>query len=111
MVSGTQCTSRSRAAVGCQPAPHVYLPPHLEGVIRAPDRQFACAGCDSSIAGLAGPLLLIARGGMRSADPEEGQMVVRDVMTEDPFTIEPDAPLDRASDVMRAKGLRRLPVV
>ena len=38
-------------------------------------------------------------------------MVVRDVMTEDPFTIEPDAPLDRASDVMRAKDLRHLPVV
>src|ERR1700675_720056 len=38
-------------------------------------------------------------------------MVVRDVMTEDPFTIEPDAPLDRARDVMRAKNLRHLPVV
>jgi acetoin utilization protein AcuB len=38
-------------------------------------------------------------------------MVVRDVMTEDPFTIAPDAPLDRASDVMRAKELRHLPVV
>ena len=38
-------------------------------------------------------------------------MVVRDVMTEDPFTIEPDAPLDRAIDVMRAKDLRHLPVV
>ena len=38
-------------------------------------------------------------------------MVVRDVMTEDPFTIEPDAPLDRASDVMRTKDLRHLPVV
>jgi acetoin utilization protein AcuB len=38
-------------------------------------------------------------------------MVVRDVMTEDPFTIEPDAPLDRARDVMRAKDLRHLPVV
>jgi acetoin utilization protein AcuB len=48
---------------------------------------------------------------MRSANPEEGQMVVRDVMTEDPFTIEPDAPLDRASDLMRAKDLRHLPVV
>ena len=38
-------------------------------------------------------------------------MVVRDVMTEDPFTIEPDAPLERASDLMRAKDLRHLPVV
>jgi acetoin utilization protein AcuB len=48
---------------------------------------------------------------MRSANPEEGQMVVRDVMTEDPFTIEPDASLDRASDLMCAKDLRHLPVV
>lgn len=48
---------------------------------------------------------------MRSANLEEGQMVVRDVMTEDPFTIEPDAPLDTASDLMRAKDLRHLPVV
>ena len=56
-------------------------------------------------------MLMIAPDGTRSADPEEGQMVVRDVMTEDPFTIEPDAPLDRASDVMRAKDLRHLPVV
>jgi acetoin utilization protein AcuB len=38
-------------------------------------------------------------------------MVVRDVMTEDPFTIESDAPLGRAIDVMRAKELRHLPVV
>jgi acetoin utilization protein AcuB len=38
-------------------------------------------------------------------------MVVRDVMTEDPFTIEPDAPLDSASDLMHAKDLRHLPVV
>ena len=38
-------------------------------------------------------------------------MVVRDVMTEDPFTIEPDAPLGKAIDVMRAKELRHLPVV
>ena len=55
-------------------------------------------------------MLWIAR---RNAQPnsEDCQMVVRDVMTEDPFTIEPDAPLDRASDVMRAKDLRHLPVV
>jgi CBS domain-containing protein len=38
-------------------------------------------------------------------------MVVRDVMTEDPFTIEADASLDRAVDVMCAKDLRHLPVV
>ena len=38
-------------------------------------------------------------------------MVVRDVMTEDPFTIAPDAPLDRAREVMRARDLRHLPVV
>ena len=38
-------------------------------------------------------------------------MLVRDVMTEDPFTIEPDAPLGRALDVMRARDLRHLPVV
>lgn len=38
-------------------------------------------------------------------------MVVRDVMTEDPFTIEPDAPLGSASDVMSTKDLRHLPVV
>ena len=36
-------------------------------------------------------------------------MVVRDVMTEDPFTIEADASLDRAIDVMCAKDLRHLP--
>ena len=48
---------------------------------------------------------------MRSANLEEGQMVVRDVMTEDPFTIEADASLDRAIDVMCAKDLRHLPVV
>lgn len=38
-------------------------------------------------------------------------MLVRDVMTEDPFTIEPDAPLERAGEVMRAKDLHHLPVV
>ena len=38
-------------------------------------------------------------------------MLVRDVMTEDPFTIDPDAPLARAGEVMRAKELRHLPVV
>lgn len=36
---------------------------------------------------------------------------VRDVMTEDPFTIDPEAPLETAIDVMRTKELRHLPVV
>jgi acetoin utilization protein AcuB len=38
-------------------------------------------------------------------------MLVKDVMTEDPFTIQPDAPLGTAGEVMRAKELRHLPVV
>lgn len=36
---------------------------------------------------------------------------VRDVMTKDPVTIEPDAPLGTAMAVMRERGVRHLPVV
>ena len=38
-------------------------------------------------------------------------MKVKDVMTKDPFTIDPEAPLATAIDVMRTKELRHLPVV
>jgi CBS domain-containing protein len=38
-------------------------------------------------------------------------MKVRDVMTKDPFTIDPEAPLGTAIDMMRTKRLRHLPVV
>ncbi len=38
-------------------------------------------------------------------------MLVKDVMTKDPFTIDPEAALGTAIDVMRAKNLRHLPVV
>jgi acetoin utilization protein AcuB len=38
-------------------------------------------------------------------------MQVKDLMTKDPFTIEPEAPLGTAMDVMRTKQLRHLPVV
>jgi acetoin utilization protein AcuB len=42
---------------------------------------------------------------------EETSMKVKDVMTKDPFTIDPEAPLATAIDVMRTKELRHLPVV
>ena len=38
-------------------------------------------------------------------------MKVKDVMAKDPFTIDPEAPLGTAMDVMRTKELRHLPVV
>jgi acetoin utilization protein AcuB len=38
-------------------------------------------------------------------------MLVKDAMTRDPFTIDPEAPLGTAMDVMRTRGLRHLPVV
>jgi acetoin utilization protein AcuB len=38
-------------------------------------------------------------------------MLVKDVMTRDPFTIDPEAPLGTAIGVMRTKSLRHLPVV
>ncbi len=38
-------------------------------------------------------------------------MKVKDMMTKHPFTIDPDAPLGTAMDVMRTKDLRHLPVV
>jgi acetoin utilization protein AcuB len=38
-------------------------------------------------------------------------MKVKDIMTKDPLTIDPEAPLGTAIDVMRTKGLRHLPVV
>jgi acetoin utilization protein AcuB len=38
-------------------------------------------------------------------------MKVRDAMTRDPLTIDPEAALGTAIDVMRTKGLRHLPVV
>jgi acetoin utilization protein AcuB len=38
-------------------------------------------------------------------------MQVKDLMTKDPFTIDPEAPLGTAIDVMRTKQLRHLPVV
>ena len=38
-------------------------------------------------------------------------MKVKDVMTKHPFTIDPNAPLGTAMDVMRTKDLRHLPVV
>jgi acetoin utilization protein AcuB len=37
--------------------------------------------------------------------------VVRDVMTKDPVTIDPDAPLETAAAVMAERELRHLPVV
>jgi acetoin utilization protein AcuB len=41
----------------------------------------------------------------------EASMKVKDVMSKDPFTIDPEAPLGTAMDVMRARDLRHLPVV
>ena len=38
-------------------------------------------------------------------------MKVKDIMTKDPLTIDPEAPLGTATDVMRTKDLRHLPVV
>jgi acetoin utilization protein AcuB len=38
-------------------------------------------------------------------------MKVRDVMTPDPITIDPEAPLGTATALMRSKGIRHLPVV
>ena len=38
-------------------------------------------------------------------------MLVADAMTRDPFTIDPEAPLGTAIDVMRSKAVRHLPVV
>ena len=38
-------------------------------------------------------------------------MLVKDVMTKDPFTIDADAPIGTAMDLMRTKNLRHLPVV
>ena len=38
-------------------------------------------------------------------------MKVKDVMSKDPLTIDPEAPLGTAMDVMRTKELRHLPVV
>ncbi|MBI4591524.1 MAG: CBS domain-containing protein [Candidatus Rokubacteria bacterium] len=38
-------------------------------------------------------------------------MRVRDAMTPDPLTIDPEAPLGTAMEVMRTKALRHLPVV
>ena len=38
-------------------------------------------------------------------------MKIKDVMTKDPLTIDPDAPLGTAMEVMRAKAVRHLPVV
>lgn len=38
-------------------------------------------------------------------------MLVKDAMTKDPFTIDPEAPLGTAIDVMRTNGVRHLPVV
>jgi acetoin utilization protein AcuB len=36
---------------------------------------------------------------------------VKDVMTRKPYTIDPDAPIETASAVMRDRGVRHLPVV
>ena len=38
-------------------------------------------------------------------------MKVKEVMTQDPITIDPEAPLGTAMDVMRTKQVRHLPVV
>ena len=38
-------------------------------------------------------------------------MKVKDIMTRDPLTIDPEAPLGTAMDVMRTKDLRHLPAV
>jgi CBS domain-containing protein len=38
-------------------------------------------------------------------------MKVKDAMSKDPVTIDPEAPLRAAADLMRAKGIRHLPVV
>ena len=38
-------------------------------------------------------------------------MLVRDVMTATPMTIDPEAPVETAVAVMRERGLRHLPVV
>ena len=38
-------------------------------------------------------------------------MKVKDAMSKDPFTIDPEAPLGTAMDVMRTRHLRHLPVV
>jgi acetoin utilization protein AcuB len=41
----------------------------------------------------------------------EAGMKVKDAMSKDPFTIDPEAPLATAMDVMRTRQLRHLPVV
>ena len=38
-------------------------------------------------------------------------MTVKDVMTRDPVTVEPEAPLRAASELMRTTGIHHLPVV
>jgi len=38
-------------------------------------------------------------------------MLVKNAMTKDPFTIDPEAPLGTAIDVMRTNNVRHLPVV
>lgn len=38
-------------------------------------------------------------------------MFVKDVMTKDPFSVDPEAPLDTAIEMMRMKQIRHLPVV
>jgi CBS domain-containing protein len=61
-------------------------------------------GLQAGTLGLGGLIGVVVR-------PEEASMNVRDVMTKDPFTIDPEAPLATAIDMMRAKELRHLPVV
>jgi len=45
------------------------------------------------------------------ATPATTQLQVKDAMTRDPFTIDPEAPVATAVEVMRERGLRHLPVI
>jgi acetoin utilization protein AcuB len=42
---------------------------------------------------------------------ETKSLTVRDVMTADPLTLEPEESLMRALEIMRLRGIRRIPVV
>jgi CBS domain-containing protein len=46
-----------------------------------------------------------------SAQPREVDMDVRDIMTRNPFSIEPESPLGTAIAVMVERKIRHLPVI
>jgi CBS domain-containing protein len=89
-----------------------------EGVWRPPCKALRLFEAFAEVRGLAGDGETVGASAHRGVTPTMARphrvkqiARVKDVMTRDPITIEPDAPIETAIETMKKKAIRHLPVV